>query len=57
VSDLTDAIERLMIDSAERDRLRRSARQRVLEHYNLPVNLRLLAETFARYLAEETSSA
>jgi glycosyltransferase involved in cell wall biosynthesis len=56
-SELTDAIERLITDPAERDRLRSSARQRVLEHYNLPVNLRLLAETFALYLPAESSSA
>lgn len=57
VSELTNAIERLITDSAGRDRLRRSARQRVLEHYNLPVNLQLLAETFALYLPAESSSA
>ena len=54
VVDLTAAIERLILDQSERERLRVSARERVRELYNLPVNLKLLAETFAHYMPAQS---
>lgn len=54
-SELTLAIERLLVDPSERIRFRESARNRVLAHYNLPKNLALLAEVFKAHLPEPTS--
>jgi glycosyltransferase involved in cell wall biosynthesis len=51
-SELTLAIERLLVDPSERIRFRESARNRVLAHYNLPKNLALLAEVFKAHLPE-----
>lgn len=50
VEELTAAMERLILSPADRVRFRQSARQRVLEQYNLPENLKLLAHTFTHYL-------
>lgn len=50
VEELTAAIERLMNSPADRARFQVSARKRVLELYNLPINLKLLAETLAQHL-------
>jgi colanic acid/amylovoran biosynthesis glycosyltransferase len=52
ISGMTDAIERLILNGNERLRFRESARQRVLELYNLPVNLKSLAALFAAHLQE-----
>jgi glycosyltransferase involved in cell wall biosynthesis len=45
-TELTHAIERLITDPSARHRFRESARERVLTHYNLPKNLKLLADVF-----------
>ncbi|HZD49241.1 MAG TPA: glycosyltransferase family 4 protein [Silvibacterium sp.] len=47
IDGLTDALARLMDDPALRERLGRSGRQRVLEHYNLQSNVEKLAAIFA----------
>jgi colanic acid/amylovoran biosynthesis glycosyltransferase len=49
--ELTAAIERLVLDGELRRRLGVSARERVLERYNLPENLKLLASAFERSLS------
>jgi len=46
VEELTAAMDRLIHNPDERNKFRGSARARVLEHYNLPKNLELLAATF-----------
>ncbi len=50
VEALTAAMERLILSPGDRTRFQQSARQRVLEHYNLPENLKLLADTMSQYL-------
>ncbi len=45
VENLAKAIERMMMNSEERNRFRSSARTQVLTHYNLPENLQTLAAT------------
>ena len=44
---LTDALATLMDDEALRDRLSKSGRQRVLEHYDLRRNVQQLAAIFS----------
>jgi glycosyltransferase involved in cell wall biosynthesis len=44
------AIESLVLDHALRERLGTTGRAHVVEHYNLPVNLNLLASKFERCL-------
>jgi len=43
---LASAIESLVVDSEVRERLGAAGRARVIERYNLPVNLKVLASTF-----------
>jgi colanic acid/amylovoran biosynthesis glycosyltransferase len=43
---LASAIESLLVDSALRDRLGAAGRARVIDRYNLPVNLEILASHF-----------
>lgn len=50
VAALADAIGRLMDDTELRHRLGRAGRQRVVEHYNLEVNIPRLGEIFRRRL-------
>ncbi len=50
ILELTRAIERLILNENERVSFRESARKKVLEHYNLPRNLRALAEVFEAHL-------
>ncbi|HEV3112086.1 MAG TPA: glycosyltransferase [Candidatus Binataceae bacterium] len=50
VAALADAIGRLMDDTEMRHRLGRAGRQRVVEHYNLEVNIPRLGEIFRRRL-------
>jgi glycosyltransferase involved in cell wall biosynthesis len=50
VLELTQAVERLLTNPLDRNRFRDSARERVLEHYNLPKNLKLLAEIFSAHI-------
>jgi hypothetical protein len=45
------------LDENERERFRESARQRVLVHYNLPKNLKSLAELFAAHLPKTDNPA
>ena len=52
VEELTAAMERLILSPEDRARFQQSARQRVLEHYNLPENLKMLAETMSQFLPE-----
>ncbi len=49
---LACAIERLITNSEERARFAASAREQVLTHYNLPVNLGLLAATLTELVAQ-----
>lgn len=51
---LADALESLATDSAYRKNLGHSGRQRIVTHYNLPLNQELLAHSFERRLAMET---
>lgn len=53
--EMAAAIARLIDEPALRQRLTRSARQRVLEKYNLPHNTRTLAELFTRRLMPDSS--
>src|SRR5271165_1944900 len=46
VESFASAIESLILDRALRERLGASGRAHVVEHYNLPVNLKLLASNF-----------
>lgn len=55
VEELTAAMERLIGSPADRSRFQQSARQRVLDHYNLPENLKLLADTLAQHLPKTES--
>lgn len=47
---LSSALESLVVDRALRERLGAAGRERVLERYNLPVNLKVLASKFATCL-------
>jgi colanic acid/amylovoran biosynthesis glycosyltransferase len=49
---LSEALERLMDDPALGARLGRSARQRILERYDLRQNSARLGEMFRRYAAQ-----
>jgi glycosyltransferase involved in cell wall biosynthesis len=51
VESFASAIESLVLDQALRKRLGASGRAHVVEHYNLAVNLNLLASHFERCLA------
>jgi colanic acid/amylovoran biosynthesis glycosyltransferase len=46
VEDLASAIESLVVNAELRERLGANARERVIDEYNLPVNLKILASTF-----------
>lgn len=46
VESFASALESLILDRALRERLGASGRTHVVEHYNLPVNLKLLASNF-----------
>jgi glycosyltransferase involved in cell wall biosynthesis len=46
IEDFAAAMESLVLDAAMRERLGTSGRAQVVEHYNLAVNLNLLASTF-----------
>ena len=50
--ELTAAMERLIVNPEERSRFQHSGRERVLDQYNLPKNLKLLAETLALHLPD-----
>jgi len=55
VEALTDALDQLIADEALRKRLGASARARILDCYNLPRNLQLLAAAFEQCLPQRTS--
>jgi glycosyltransferase involved in cell wall biosynthesis len=46
---MADALAQLALDPALRRQLGNSARQRILSHYNLPLNHELLAQAFAEF--------
>ncbi len=52
---LADALESLAADSAYRKSLGHSARQRIVTHYNLPLNQELLAQSFETHIAKEVA--
>jgi glycosyltransferase involved in cell wall biosynthesis len=52
---LADALESLAADSAYRKSLGHSARQRIVTHYNLPLNQELLAHSFETHIAREVA--
>ena len=49
VDELENALERLIADSALRSKFGKSAREQVLNEFNLPKNAQLLADTFAEF--------
>jgi len=56
---LAGALESLVLDADLRKRLGTSARERVINHYNLPLNQEMLAQTFAtrlKKLSEQNNS-
>ena len=55
VDALADAMERMILSPEDRERLRRSAREQVMTHYNLAHNLPLLASTMRRLTAHATA--
>lgn len=57
VSELRNALRRLMVDAGLRARLARNAGQKILEQYNLPVNLRALADVFEEHLRDDIAES
>ena len=51
VNGLAEALARLMDDPLLRERLGRSGRERILEHFDLRDNVKKLAETFVERLS------